>query len=485
MRNDEEQFESADGSREVKPTESVKRKTRDKVSVQMLIESSPFSKPRAILTKDQALEIYMQKKGQTKGPPQTAAAVARAFGVSEKAIRDIWKGRTWSDETSEADPSRAKKQRGHAGRPPGSKDSVPRRKSKDSKPVPKASTTGCVNSGTSSHSNFSMSESTQAAGQQEQRTHFTAEDPSSNENDNSSDTDNGSAVAVQSQKECRDGPYRFGMGSDFLSHPHPAGTGRFFGVPDPSNSPITLQQNTQTHFDSSQSTSFGRNPARPTEQGDFQADLRSLQERHPRPAAWPAAMGQPALLPDPFLARFGPASAAQSDPVAAAEAGRLRDALSAALGSQQQAYSAASFSAAAAAMAAELHRGGEGAAGGGPLSLAALMSLPFGPAPGAGFGLGLNPGHLLQHPSPFPPFPQPQDLRLLGGPQPGGPQLAGPHLGGLQLGGLQLGGPQPGGLQMGGPVLGTGADWRQWGFPPGAPAPGALPAAGWPHSGGL
>jgi hypothetical protein len=82
-------------------------------------------KTRAILTDEQAIRIY-----QIKLDSQTASisvedrtlnfragVVARAFGVSDKAIRDIWKGRTWLRETMHLDPARAAM--AGALRPPG------------------------------------------------------------------------------------------------------------------------------------------------------------------------------------------------------------------------------------------------------------------------------------------------------------------------------------------------------------------------------
>ena len=59
-------------------------------------------KPRARLTESEVLSIF-----QLKASSPSATIVGRLYGVSEKAIRDIWKGRTWSSETSQADMSRA------------------------------------------------------------------------------------------------------------------------------------------------------------------------------------------------------------------------------------------------------------------------------------------------------------------------------------------------------------------------------------------
>ena len=86
------------------------------------------AKPRAVLTKEQAIDIFrLSASGYTTASGPTATSVARAFGVSEKTIRDIWKGRTWCDETLPLDSSRQPKPRKKTGRPMGRKDSAPRR----------------------------------------------------------------------------------------------------------------------------------------------------------------------------------------------------------------------------------------------------------------------------------------------------------------------------------------------------------------------
>jgi hypothetical protein len=64
-------------------------------------------KTRTILTLPQVIQIksshlYSKTLG-SKG--LTAAAVGISFGVSEKAIRDIWRGRTWVRETMHLDPA--------------------------------------------------------------------------------------------------------------------------------------------------------------------------------------------------------------------------------------------------------------------------------------------------------------------------------------------------------------------------------------------
>jgi hypothetical protein len=56
---------------------------------------SDLWRTRARLTKAQVISIY-----QSKGKSYPANALAMCYGVSEKAVRDIWKGRTWFRETS-------------------------------------------------------------------------------------------------------------------------------------------------------------------------------------------------------------------------------------------------------------------------------------------------------------------------------------------------------------------------------------------------
>ena len=90
---------------------------------------------RTKLTGDDVIKIFelKQRSGQ-------ANKVASVFGVSEKAIRDIWTARTWAKETWHLEPSRALVIK-QAGRPRGSKDSKPR-KMKASPPL-RASIASC------------------------------------------------------------------------------------------------------------------------------------------------------------------------------------------------------------------------------------------------------------------------------------------------------------------------------------------------------
>ena len=84
---------------------------------------------RAILTDEQAQEIFRKKPSPHSKGRERAAALARMYGVSIKTVRDIWVGRTWYRATYHLDASKppaierlAKK----LGRPKGIKDSKPR-----------------------------------------------------------------------------------------------------------------------------------------------------------------------------------------------------------------------------------------------------------------------------------------------------------------------------------------------------------------------
>ena len=66
-------------------------------------------KTRAILNEQQAVTIYKIKLSNKLGENSKSAcatSIANLFGVSEKAVRDIWTGRTWSRETIHLDPAR-------------------------------------------------------------------------------------------------------------------------------------------------------------------------------------------------------------------------------------------------------------------------------------------------------------------------------------------------------------------------------------------
>ena len=71
------------------------------------------TKPRAILTREIARDIYRYKienmEAVASAVGRHACMLAGMYGVSEKTIRDIWTARTWSEETIVLDPARRKK----------------------------------------------------------------------------------------------------------------------------------------------------------------------------------------------------------------------------------------------------------------------------------------------------------------------------------------------------------------------------------------
>ena len=94
-----------------------------------------IAKPRAILNREQAIEIFqLRPSGTSEGIGRSSLAVARTYKVSEKTVRDIWRARTWHRETLHLDPSRPARADTPPGRPLGRKDSAPRRR-----PVPRLS----------------------------------------------------------------------------------------------------------------------------------------------------------------------------------------------------------------------------------------------------------------------------------------------------------------------------------------------------------
>ena len=81
------------------------------------LATTPQSKPQARLTATEAVEIFRCKDTKTR-----STAVSKMYGVNEKTIRDIWRGRTWSKETHHLDPSRVLTTK-KLGRQQGRKDS--------------------------------------------------------------------------------------------------------------------------------------------------------------------------------------------------------------------------------------------------------------------------------------------------------------------------------------------------------------------------
>ena len=80
------------------------------------------SKTRAKLTLSDVLDIFRRRR-----TAPNAGVVSKQYGISEKAVRDIWSGRSWSRETWHLDTSRPMPAN-KIGRPMGSKDVKPRKK---------------------------------------------------------------------------------------------------------------------------------------------------------------------------------------------------------------------------------------------------------------------------------------------------------------------------------------------------------------------
>eukprot|EP00960_Hanusia_phi_P008082 231587-Hanusia_phi.AAC.1 len=90
-------------------------------------------KTKAVLTPAMALEIYSNRRAdETEGKTAESGKLASRYGVSPKCVRDIWDRRTWTKKTRQMWTVQEQEEydRTHLrgrGRPPGSKDSKPRR----------------------------------------------------------------------------------------------------------------------------------------------------------------------------------------------------------------------------------------------------------------------------------------------------------------------------------------------------------------------
>ena len=122
---------------------SMQSKGDDHVLHSLHSSGKTVAKPRAVLTSEQAIEIF-QCRPTSKSQPtgMTSSVLARKYRISEKAIRDIWNGRTWHRETLHLDPSRPSRINLPPGRPLGRKDSSSRRRSShlhDDRPIERLS----------------------------------------------------------------------------------------------------------------------------------------------------------------------------------------------------------------------------------------------------------------------------------------------------------------------------------------------------------
>ena len=84
--------------------------------------------PRSVLTVQQAREIFRMKNSHGHASIHAASnSLARIYRVSAKAIRDIWKGRSWLEATYDLWNEEDRPARRMLGRPKGRKDSKPRK----------------------------------------------------------------------------------------------------------------------------------------------------------------------------------------------------------------------------------------------------------------------------------------------------------------------------------------------------------------------
>jgi hypothetical protein len=61
----------------------------------------PCSRPRTVLSKEEAIEIYGHKKvlEGSKRTTRPSAELAQKYQVSAKTVRDIWNGKSWREAT--------------------------------------------------------------------------------------------------------------------------------------------------------------------------------------------------------------------------------------------------------------------------------------------------------------------------------------------------------------------------------------------------
>ena len=86
---------------------------------------------RAVLSTQQARDIFMSKPPPSTSKRCHASQLSKAYGVSPKTIRDVWVGRTWYRETyllDQTKPASSERLERKRGRPKGAKDVKPRSK---------------------------------------------------------------------------------------------------------------------------------------------------------------------------------------------------------------------------------------------------------------------------------------------------------------------------------------------------------------------
>jgi hypothetical protein len=94
---------------------------------QTVFSESAEIRPRIVLTNQQARDIFQLKSGHGFASLHSASIrLASKYGVSSKAIRDIWKGRSWLEATFDLWNVEDRPAKRIIGRPKGKKDSKPR-----------------------------------------------------------------------------------------------------------------------------------------------------------------------------------------------------------------------------------------------------------------------------------------------------------------------------------------------------------------------
>ena len=93
-------------------------------------------RPRVLLSDKEAQEIFKLQTNHGYPSLHSASVVfAKRYGVSPKAIRDIWSGRSWLEATFSLWNAEQRPERRTIGRPKGSKDSKPRKCKKKSQHI--------------------------------------------------------------------------------------------------------------------------------------------------------------------------------------------------------------------------------------------------------------------------------------------------------------------------------------------------------------
>ena len=109
---------------------STNRKTR--------LLKTAMSKHRTVLNEHQVIEIYKRKimyepkLTRNVNRFRSASLIAKEFDISEKTVRDIWKGRTWRNTTRPLESSSLPLLLVKIGRPKGARDKKPRKRREDS-----------------------------------------------------------------------------------------------------------------------------------------------------------------------------------------------------------------------------------------------------------------------------------------------------------------------------------------------------------------